>query len=90
MGGGHNDIFVFAPGFGTDTVVDFEDNARGSQDVLDVTAFGITTADFAARVTITDVGNDTRITIDGNTAQTILLAGVSNATRIGVDDFMLA
>jgi VCBS repeat-containing protein len=90
VGSGHDDTFVFGPGFGRDTVVDFDDNARGSQDVLDISAFGITAADFFARVTITDIGNDTRITIDGNTAQRIVLDGVSNATRIGIDDFLLA
>jgi len=89
IGSGHDDVFVFGPGFGRDTIDDFDDNARGSQDTLDITAFGITAADFAARVTITDIGNDTRITIDGNTAQTILLDGVGNASRIGMDDFLL-
>ena len=90
IGSGHDDVFVFGPGFGRDTVVDFDDNARGSQDVLDISAFGITFDDFFERVTITDLGNDTRITIDGISAQTILLEGITNATRITIDDFLLA
>ncbi len=90
IGSGHDDTFVFGPGFGRDTVDDFDDNGRGSQDILDITAFGITAADFDARVVITDIGDDTRITIDGNSGQTILLSGVRNATRIGIDDFLLA
>ncbi len=90
LGSGHNDVFVFGPGFGRDTVGDYDDNARGSQDVLDISAFGITFDDFFERVTITDLGNDTRITIDGNSDQRILLEGITNATRITIDDFLLA
>ena len=45
---------------------------------------------FSRGVTIFDVGNDTRITIDGNSAQRILLEGITNATRITIDDFLLA
>ena len=90
IGSGHEDVFVFGPGFGRDTVADFDDDARGSQDVLDISSFGITFDDFFERVTITDIGNDTRITIDGNSAQTILLEGITNATRITMDDFLLA
>ena len=53
-GGAGNDIFVFAPGFGNDTIAGFDANAAGGgQDLLDISALGITAATFAAEVTIT-------------------------------------
>jgi Ca2+-binding RTX toxin-like protein len=77
-GQGGNDVFVFAAGFGNDQILQFDADPAGGQDRLDLTAFGITNADFAARVTVADVGGNTLITIDGNAAQTILLLGISN------------
>ena len=89
-GGGNNDTFVFAPGFGRDTIEDFEDVVRGSQDYLDFTAFGITAADFSERVELTVVGNDMRIIIDDNSQQEIMLLGVSSLAKMGPADFLLA
>jgi hypothetical protein len=40
-------------------------------------------------VTIADVGADTLVTIDGNSAQTILLIGISEATAVTQADFLL-
>ena len=74
-GQGGNDIFVLAAGFGNDKILQFDADPAGGQDRLDLTAFGITTANFAGRVAIAAVGTDTLITIDGNAAQTILWWG---------------
>ena len=57
------DTVVFAPGDGADTVVGFDHNATGGQDKLDISAFGITAANFNAEVTRTDLGADVRVTI---------------------------
>ena len=87
-GGSGADTFVFKPGFGNDRITDFDANAVGGQDFIDITAFGITTAQqFQARVAITDIGAHTLVTIDGDPAQTIRLDGIGNATTVTVDDF---
>ena len=87
-GQGGNDIFVFAAGFGNDKILQFDADPAGGEDQLDLTAFGITAANFAARVTIAGAGADTLITIDGNAAQTILLVGVGDR-NVSADDFLL-
>jgi Ca2+-binding RTX toxin-like protein len=84
-----NDIFLFAAGFGNDRIKGFDANPTGGQDRLDVSAFGVTSASFAARVTIADVGADTLVTIDGVVGQTIRLVGVGNAGIITQEDFLL-
>ena len=50
-GGNGNDVFIFAAGFGNDRILGFDANPSGGQDLLDISAFGITSgANFAARV----------------------------------------
>ncbi|MGE0038763.1 MAG: M10 family metallopeptidase C-terminal domain-containing protein, partial [Xanthobacteraceae bacterium] len=88
-GQGGNDIFVFAAGFGNDTILQFDTDPVGGQDRLDISAFGITGATFAARVTIAAVGGDTLITVDGNAAQTILLVGIDFRT-VSQQDFLFS
>ena len=87
-GQGGNDIFVLAAGFGNDKILQFDADPAGGQDRLDLTAFGITTANFAGRVAIAAVGTDTLITIDGNAAQTILLVGIGDRA-VTAEDFVL-
>ncbi|MCY1445375.1 Endo-1,3-1,4-beta-glycanase ExsH [compost metagenome] len=86
-GGLGNDTFVFAAGFGNDRVMDFDANPAGGQDHLNLTTMGITAANFAANVSITDVGADTRVAIGTNS---IILVGVADATTITQTDFTLA
>ena len=85
-GGAGNDTFVFAAGFGNDVINGFDANPAGGQDLLDISALGIT--NFAASVSIVDLGNDTQVTIAG---QHITLLGVNgNGTNvITIDDFRL-
>jgi Ca2+-binding RTX toxin-like protein len=93
VGGGFNTIVYNAPAFGNDTVASFDaDAGGGGQDRIDVSGLGITAANFAARVGIVDLGNDTQVTIDGNTATTIRLNGVNGNGNnvITVADFLLA
>ena len=88
-GGSGNDTFVFAPDFGSDTIAAFDHNPSGGQDLLDISAFGITLATFASRVTLADSGSDIMITLDGNANQVITLAGVPSTGNITAADFIL-
>ncbi|MGH8347701.1 MAG: calcium-binding protein, partial [Pseudomonas sp.] len=82
-----NDTFVFgAAGFGNDTILNFGANAAAGQDLLDLTPMGITSATFAANVTITANGADTVVGIG---ADTIHLVGV-NSAAVDQTDFILA
>lgn len=84
-----NDTIVLQAGFGNDAVNMFDANAVGGQDMIDITAFGITAADFAARVVVTDLGVDALVTIDGDSNQTIKLGGVANHLTVTQSDFVL-
>jgi Ca2+-binding RTX toxin-like protein len=88
-GGTGNDFFVFAAGFGSDTINGFDAIATLGQDIMNLTAFGITAGTFAARVVIVDLGANTQVTIDG--ADSILLLGVNGVgtNAITVADFTI-
>ena len=89
------DIFGFAAAFGADTIAGFDANpAGGGQDLLDISALGITAASFNTDVTIAagPVANSTLVTIAGG--GTIRINGVpfpgTAANRINIADFILA
>jgi Ca2+-binding RTX toxin-like protein/pimeloyl-ACP methyl ester carboxylesterase len=88
-GGAGDDIFVFGFGSGGDTIGGFDANPASGQDRLDIHAYGIIAADFVSRVSIVDLGADTRVIIDG--LNTIDLLGVSGAGSnvITQSDFIL-
>ena len=67
---------------------DANPGAGGRQDLLDVTALGITAPNFDANVTILDHGADTLVTISSNT---IPLVGVTARERMSSPrtDFLL-
>ena len=89
-GGKGDDNFVFAPGFGRDTISDFDFNpAGGGQDLLDISAFGITSATFGSRVGLTDLGTDIQVTIDGDANQAITLVNAQLVSNITQTDFIL-
>lgn len=54
--------------------------------MIDLTALGVTSGDFGARVTITDLGDDTLISIDGSITITLLGVNGDGANA----DFLLA
>ena len=89
-----NDVFVFAAGFGGDTIIGFgaTQSATVGQDLLDLRAIGITAANFAASVTIAGQGNNTVITVrlpgTATVTGTITLNGVQQAT-VTVADFIV-
>jgi Ca2+-binding RTX toxin-like protein len=91
-GGNNGDTFVFAAGFGSDVITDFDANGTGTladQDLLDISALGITATNFAANVHILDLGNDMQITVDGGGVITLTgVNGVGNNT-ITSADFLL-
>jgi Ca2+-binding RTX toxin-like protein len=88
-GGAGNDTFLFAAGFGNDTIIGFDANPASGQDLLDISALGITAATFAASVLIQDLGSDTLVTIGTGS---ILLQGVdgTGTNLITQQDFLLA
>ncbi|MDT4850378.1 RTX calcium-binding nonapeptide repeat (4 copies) [compost metagenome] len=86
IGGLGNDTFVFGAGFGHDRILDFDANPTGGQDLMRVTGLGITAANFAANVVITDIGADTQVTIGANS---ITLVGVADATSVTQADFIV-
>lgn len=85
-GGSGNDTFVFAGGFGHDTIEGFDANAVNGQDKLDIAALGINAGNFGASVNIAAAGSDTLITIGSNS---ITLLGIA-AGEVNVSDFLLA
>lgn len=102
LGGGFNpgnDVIAYTvPGFGSDVVTGFS-SSGGGQDRIDLSALGITSDNFASRVTIEDIEDgttdDTRITVrdaNGNVMGTILLDEVEATGNNGVsiNDFILA
>ncbi|WP_103103007.1 peroxidase family protein [Pseudomonas sp. LFM046] len=87
IGGLGNDTFAFGAGFGQDRILDFDADPAGGQDHIDITGMGITAANFAANVTILDVGVNTRVTIGANI---ITLVGVADATTVTQADFIVS
>lgn len=84
-GNAGNDTFAFATGFGRDRITGFDSNAQGGQDLLDMRLLGITTGNFASRVTITTVAGDATVTVGDSV---ITLVGVATST-VSVGDFIL-
>ena len=65
-GGGGADTFIFRPGDDQDIIKSFDKD----MDMIDLAAFGITTADFGDRVTVSPVSGATQITVDDGTIET--------------------
>jgi len=81
--GSGDDRFVFASGFGSDTISDFT-AGDGSDDTLDFSAYGYTTyAQIQANISMADVSGNAVLTLG---SATITLTGVSVAS-LDVDDF---
>jgi Ca2+-binding RTX toxin-like protein len=89
-GGAGTDTFVFAAAFGADSIVGFDANPVGGQDLLDISTLSITAATFAGRVSMSDAGTDTLVTINGVDGGSILLVGVANHLAVTQADFLLA
>jgi Ca2+-binding RTX toxin-like protein len=85
-----DDTIVVNAGFGNDVVAGFDAVLAGGQDLIDLSSLGITVGNFAANVTITDLGADTLVTIAGD--GTLRLIGVdgNGTNQITRADFLLA
>ena len=87
-GGNGNDVFVFTAGFGNDSILGFDANPVGGQDLLDLTGLGVTAATFATRVAIVDLGASLQVTITGGGS--FVLQAVGDPALITTADFLLA
>jgi len=86
-------VYAFGLGSGQDIIQVFDANPAGGQDRLDVSARGITAANFSSRVTIGSVTNpdgtiDVLISFTGTT-DTIRIPGIA-ASTVTIQDFALA
>ncbi|HET8746841.1 MAG TPA: calcium-binding protein, partial [Ramlibacter sp.] len=94
-GGIGNDVFVFQAGFGNDNITGFDANATGGQDLMDLSALGITAANFGASVGISvsdlnlDGTLDTLVSVAGGSIELFGVTGVG-ANAITQSDFILA
>ena len=84
-----DDTFVFGSNFGDDVINNFQANSIGGNDLLDISALGITASTFEDSVVIEDYGSDIEVTVDGG--DTILLVGVNDNEQniITQADFLL-
>jgi Ca2+-binding RTX toxin-like protein len=86
-GGAGNDTFIFASGFGADTITGFDALAAGGQDRLQLnSSLGVTLATFNTMVNITGSAGNTVVSIVGLT-DTITLLGV-NSANVDANDFL--
>jgi hypothetical protein len=69
-------------------MTDFDYNPTSGQDLLDISAFGITAETFTSRVKLTDLGADILVTIDNDASQTIRLANAQTVGNITMQDFL--
>jgi serralysin len=82
-GGSGDDRFVFASGFGDDTITDFTAGS-GSDDALDFSSYGYSIyTDLLSNISLADVGGNAVITIGSDS---LTLTGVTVAS-LDVDDF---
>ncbi|MBM6596402.1 peroxidase family protein [Microvirga pudoricolor] len=92
-----NDVVRYtASGFSNDIINGFDANAQGGQDLIDLSALGVTAANFSTRVQLQDIEDgtvdDTLITVrdaENNIMGTIRLEEL-DVTGITVSDFLLA
>lgn len=83
-----SDTIVLQPGFGNDTVLGFDSDARGSggQNLIDVSSYGFNEDAFGTDILILALGDHTTITIGSDT---LTLLSV-NAHTIDRNDFILS
>jgi Ca2+-binding RTX toxin-like protein len=83
-----NDTIIVAAGFGNDKVTNFDANGgAGAQDLIDVSALGLTAADLGGAITWAADGADLLVTID--TDGTLRLVNGASA-NISASDFLFA
>src|SRR5262245_14765820 len=86
-GGLGNDTFVFAPGFGSDTITDFS-RAVGNRDIIDLSAFHLASADDVLSHAVAS-GADTVFNFGSGDTLTVQNTAAGNITNLLVDDLKL-
>jgi hypothetical protein len=87
-GGLGNDTFVFAPGYGNDTITDFS-RAVGNRDIIDLSAFNFASfTDVLNRLVVN--GADTIFNFGNGDTLTVQNTAAGNVTNLLVDDFKLS
>jgi Ca2+-binding RTX toxin-like protein len=96
VGGGFNTIVYNSTNFGNDTInsFDFDGGTAANQDKIDLSALGVTAANFGTRVVESTIGgaSNTLLTVRDaalNTIGTIRINNVTNA-QVDANDFTLA
>ncbi|MBR0692683.1 peroxidase family protein [Bradyrhizobium lablabi] len=89
-----NDVILYnAAGFDADTIVGFDSNPNGGgQDLINLSALGITSANLATRVVATQVGANVVLNVRDAALATIGSIQVNNTTVAALDatDYILA
>jgi len=86
IGGGQDDVYKLQPGGGADRIQGFATHSHlGEHDLIDLSALGVTQANFASVVSITDSAEGALITV-GDTSATVL--GM-RAASFDSSDFLL-
>src|SRR5262249_21880885 len=83
-GGLGNDTFVFAPGFGNDTITDFS-RAVGNRDIIDLSAFHYASGTDALSHAVAN-GADTVFNFGNGDTLTVQNTAAGNITNLLVDD----
>jgi hypothetical protein len=86
-GGPGNDTFVFAPGFGNDTITDFT-RVVGDRDMIDLTAFHFASGADALSHAVAN-GVDTVFNFGNNDTLTVLHTAAGNVTNLLVNDLLI-
>ncbi|MBR1266089.1 hypothetical protein JQ629_01040 [Bradyrhizobium sp. AUGA SZCCT0222] len=90
---GGNDVLIYnSAGFGNDIVNNFDANATGGQDLINLSALGITAANLATRVIATQVGANVVLNVRDASLATIGTIQVNNTTVAAIDatDYILS
>src|SRR5262249_32697835 len=87
-GGLGNDTFVFAPGFGNDTITDFS-RAVGNRDIIDLSAFHFASGTDALSHAVAN-GADTVFNFGNGDTLTVQNTAAGNITNLLVDDLKLS
>ena len=88
-----NDVVLYnSVDFGADTITGFDSNATGGQDLINLSALGITAANLATRVIENQVGANLVLTVRDASLATIGTIQVNNTTAAAIDtaDYILA
>ena len=80
-------MFIFGNAFGQDSIIGFDADPTGGQDLLDISALGINAGNFGGSVSFSEVGGNTLISIGSDS---ITLVGVIGLGTVSQQDFILA